>query len=82
MLARRQVFEQVGDFDEQWQLAHVLDWFLRAKAKNITMKMLPDVVARRRLHGDNLGVRQRAFQREYAQVLKHHLDVQRRVVTT
>jgi hypothetical protein len=39
--------------------------------------MLPDVLLLRRVHADNMGLRQRADQGEYARVIKSMLDRRR-----
>ena len=53
MLARAEVFRTVGLFDETLQHGNDLDWFMRAREKNIAIALLPDVLVHRRLHDGN-----------------------------
>lgn len=78
MMVRQELFAQIGSFDPKWQLGYFLDWFLRAQNAAAKVLTLPHLVAKRRLHGNNLGVQKKAFQQEYAAVLKQKLDRQRR----
>ena len=53
-LARRRVFEQIGDFDED--LATTLDWdfWVRALAAGHRFAVLPEELFEWRVHGDNM----------------------------
>ncbi len=78
LLIRREAFARLGYFDERWQAGYFFEWFARAQDAGATMAMLPQVVLRRRLHDDNLGLRrQDAAQREYLSVMKTILDRRR-----
>jgi glycosyltransferase involved in cell wall biosynthesis len=79
MLIRREAFLGVGLFSEQWQVADFIDWYARAMETGIKSMVLPAVLMKRRLHSQNLGVRQRDSVRSvYTQVLKTALDRRRR----
>jgi len=54
MLLRRQAFDRVGTFDPSLRAAEFLDWLGRARHAGLVERMVPTVVLRRRLHGDNL----------------------------
>jgi glycosyltransferase involved in cell wall biosynthesis len=77
MLIRRRAFDRVGPFDARLRVAEPVDWFARAREVGVRMVMLPDIVLKRRLHDDNLGVRERRSQLEYVRVLKRSLDRRR-----
>lgn len=54
MLARREIFEVIGVFDESRRYGtDDLDWFGRAKVAGLPFVILPDVVMRRRVHDAN-----------------------------
>ena len=57
MLARTQVFERTGGFDENLDLGEDLDWLMRATDAGIAHALLPDVVLRHRLHSSNTSHR-------------------------
>jgi glycosyltransferase involved in cell wall biosynthesis len=54
MLARSEVFDAVGHFDESYVTGEDTDWMARAHDSGVAMTVLPDVVFRRRVHADNL----------------------------
>lgn len=78
MLIKRTAFRHVGVFGTNWQVADVVDWFVRAEEAQIKMMLLPQVVMRRRVHTNNLTIRSReTAELEYAQILKMRLGRRR-----
>jgi glycosyltransferase involved in cell wall biosynthesis len=77
MMIGRSAFDRVGAFRTDLCVGEFVDWYLRASATGIRMKTLPEVMLRRRIHGENLGVRMRAHSRDFARVLKDDLDRRR-----
>jgi glycosyltransferase involved in cell wall biosynthesis len=59
MLIRRAAFEQVGNFEDARTSTDFTDWYLRALEWGIRSDMPQVVVSRRRIHGANLGIRNR-----------------------
>lgn len=76
MLIRRDTFDRVGGFDEDPVSKETVDWYLRAVDGGVSMRMLPEVVYRRRIHGDNRGIRDRDMG-GYLTALKASLDRRR-----
>lgn len=74
---RRDVFARVGMF-LQWQIGDFIDWYARAAEHGIRSVLLPDVVVHRRLHGANLGVRERASQIDYVRIARAALQRRRK----
>ena len=75
MLIRRAAFEQVGLFDQQWQVAHFLEWYGRAQAVGLKSLVLPNLVMRRRIHTTNLGIRaHHTARRDYLRLAKVWVD--------
>lgn len=74
---RRTSWAQVGDLDTSWQIGELIHWYLLAQEKGLTRHMLPDVVARRRLHRTNQGVLKREDRSEYLHILKAAIDRRR-----
>jgi glycosyltransferase involved in cell wall biosynthesis len=67
VLARRSVYEAVGDYAEDLRHGEDSDWFLRARDRGVGVALLDDVILVRRLHGANLtndtaGQRQAMFE--------------------
>ena len=78
LLIRKSAFVQAGPFEPHWQVAQFFEWYARAREKGLRSHVVPEVIARRRLHGDNLGIRQQQQQSEYVQIAKALLDRRRR----
>jgi len=76
-LIRRAAFERVGPFEATLRAGEFIDWFLRARARGLRIRMLPGVVLWRRLHDANHGVTERASYSDYARILKNDLDRRR-----
>lgn len=77
LLLRRAAFDRIGGFDEGW-MTDFLDWYARAIELGFKWKMLPDLVALRRIHADNMGRRYRAAQhRDYLLRMKDFIDKRR-----
>ncbi len=77
-MARREVFEIVGPFDEELRHAADADWFSRARAAGITMEVLPLILVERRLHPGSLSQREGERSRsEHLRLIKRKLDRQR-----
>ncbi len=74
---RRAALARVGEFATQWKVGEFADWYARALETGLRIEMLPAIVARRRLHLDNQGVRHQREVSAYAQILKQSLDRRR-----
>ena len=77
MLVRRAAFDRVGGFRTDLAVGEFLDWHSRAVNCGLTMHMLPQVVLRRRIHGNNTVLKHRGSYGNYLSVLKSHLDRKR-----
>lgn len=77
MMINRSAFARVGPFATAWRLGEFADWYLRAADAGLRSEMLPEVVLRRRLHGDNVGIRERASRVDYVRIMKSALDRRR-----
>jgi glycosyltransferase involved in cell wall biosynthesis len=77
LLARREAFERVGPLAEDLKLGEFIDWYARAREAGLSSRIESDVWLRRRIHDDNLGVRERASRGDYLRVLKAAMDRRR-----
>jgi glycosyltransferase involved in cell wall biosynthesis len=59
LLARRGLFDRVGWFDPRVCMGEDNDWFLRANDAGAVHELVPEVLAFRRLHLDNMTRRHR-----------------------
>ena len=78
MLAPRRTWDRVGPWTEELKLSEGLDWFLRAENAGMREAMLEQTVLRRRIHGNNVGLRAPEGRIEFARLLKGRLDQRRR----
>ena len=79
MLVRRAVLDRVGKFDETRSNGDFTDWYARALERGFESRVPEVVVAHRRIHGANLGIRHHDRQwPETLEVLKASLDRRRR----
>ncbi len=76
MMVRRDAFERVGALNTELRFGELIDWIDRARREQLRIEMLSDVVARRRIHGGNFGMREPESRRDYARVI--HAVLRRR----
>ena len=74
IMVRREVFEKVGVFDSQWRTGELIDWWSRAREKNIEKKEIDRVLVWRRIHDNNLGRSAARDRRDYLGIIKASLD--------
>jgi glycosyltransferase involved in cell wall biosynthesis len=77
MLIRREAHFGVGPFETRWTIGQDMSWYLRALDAGLRLKILPDLVLRRRLHASNKGLTQRAHAGQRIEILKAALDRRR-----
>ena len=77
VLIRRDSFQSAGPFQTHWRVAEFIDWYSKAVEAGLRGVMLPDILLERRLHGGNLGIRERSSRADYVRVLKASLDRRR-----
>lgn len=78
LLLRRTSFYRAGEFMTSWRVGEFVDWYLKAAEMGSTSVVLPKVVARRRLHRSNTGIRERSSRPDLVRILKESLDRRRR----
>jgi len=78
MLIKRGAFLRVGSFVTNWEIGEFIDWYARAREKDLKTLMLPDVVMRRRIHKTNQGITRAPDRKAYVHVLKAALDRRRK----
>ena len=78
MLIRRGSFERVGPYESQWTIGVCMSWLTRAQDAGLRIRMLEDVVLRRRLHAANKGIVHRDQVGQRVRILKAALDRRRK----
>ena len=74
LVARKTIFDQVGDFDNSYEHAKDVDWFVRAKEAGIHTAILPEILLYRRLHSSNRSYQTHAKTSEFLRAIKSSID--------
>jgi glycosyltransferase involved in cell wall biosynthesis len=77
MLAKREVFERYGYFDEGYRTGDFVEWFSRAKDLGIAYGFVEEVIFKRRLHTTNLSSSPKLGS-DFATILKRRLEAKRK----
>tara|TARA_R110002124_G_scaffold229799_1_gene394944 strand:- start:4557 stop:5270 length:714 start_codon:yes stop_codon:yes gene_type:complete len=77
MLCRRSLFDRVGEFNDALEMGDFIEWFNRCKTHNVKHVVLPDVLAFRRIHDNNMTNGVSAV--DYLKVIRLHLNSKRKV---
>ena len=79
MLIRRDSLFRAGTFDTRLKLGDFISWYLKARDEGLKSFVLEEVVVMRRIHENNMGIRQRESRNDYVRILKASLDRRRRM---
>lgn len=77
LIARRELFVEVGLFDPDMEIAADVDWFARCKDAGARIDALPDVLLRKRVHDQNVSSAAQANTGELLQLLRRSVWRQR-----
>jgi len=78
ILIKLSALKKTGLFHEDFQGGEVISWFAHIYEKEVNILILPDVVAKRRIHGNNLSIRKKpGKEKTITRILKSSLDRRR-----
>jgi glycosyltransferase involved in cell wall biosynthesis len=78
LLARRELFDRIGGFDESSDICEDLDWMVRARDARIPYEVLEDVLVEYRVHDANTGLSRRGdLERGVLRTLRSSIDRKR-----
>ena len=76
ILIRKNVFDIIGNFDEQVTAGEILDWQTKMEKHNLKIKKLDLISTQRRLHTTNFGRTQQQTEfKDYAKSLRERLNM-------
>lgn len=78
LVARKTVFDQVGQFNTAYQLAEDVDWYARAKDLGITSAVIPEVLLSKRVHDCNSSTNAQVSTQALLRVLRQSIQRQKR----
>jgi hypothetical protein len=79
LLARRKVFDTIGNFPTDYEIASDIDWFARLKDSDLVRAVIPEVLVRKRVHDTNLSYTAgSAMPRELLRLLRESVARQKR----
>jgi glycosyltransferase involved in cell wall biosynthesis len=73
LMIRKKAFERIGGFQANRVVTDTVEWCARAQTKNLRIHCLPRVLARRRIHKTNMGIRHRDLRSEYLKFIREKL---------
>ena len=74
-LGRKTAVEQVGKFDVSLPTGDFIDWMLRFNMAGFNYHIIPEVLAYRRVHNENLSLKN--DKEDYLKLIHHHLKRRR-----
>lgn len=78
LLISKKRFYEVGPFIEEKEVGEFIDWFLRAKERQLPIAIIPEITLYRRVHQNNMGRQKELYkQTHYLKILKASLDRRR-----
>jgi len=78
ILVKRSLFNKTGLFPEDDLLGETIRWFSDILAKDFNIYILPDVVSRRRIHGNNISITSKKKKNsQIIKILKESIDRKR-----
>ncbi len=78
-IIRADAFEKFGRLDERLALNACLDWSVRARDEGARIRLIEDVVVKRRIHGKNLSlVKKRELDQSRIQIVRASLARRRK----
>lgn len=76
-LFRASLLQKIGVFDEKFKLGEFADWYGRIVNAGMEMGIVEELLVLRRIHGENMGIKNQHQQIEYVRILKRKLDQQK-----
>lgn len=79
LMARRRLFDRLGDWGEGWVVANDINWFLKLKDSGLPIGVIDDVLLNKRVHSSNfssMAAESPVYRQEILRLL--HSSIQRK----
>lgn len=77
LVARREVFDLIGGFDEKFTTCEDTDWFAKARDCGIASAVIPKVLTYKRIHGENTHLRSASYNPDLLRAVRKSIDRKR-----
>jgi len=78
LLIEKSTFLDIGYFKTNWEVGEFIEWFDRAKNMGYTYHLLDEILMKRRLHDQNIGLTKSTGPNNFAQILRESLRKKRK----
>lgn len=79
LMIRKSSWLKAESMNTSLQVGEFIDWYMKAKEKGLQSEMLPELLAKRRLHQNNQGVLKRNARVDYLRLLKARIARKREI---
>jgi glycosyltransferase involved in cell wall biosynthesis len=76
MLCKKYIFEEFGGFDELLKVGEFIDWFQKVRQSSKEFHLVPKVLAKRRIHGENMTAK--VNRQDYLTLIRRQLSKNRK----
>ncbi len=73
MLIKKSTFLQVGFFSTDYKIGEFIDWYTKAREKNLKIHCIPEVLLKRRIHNNNHTLINKHLKNDYAKIVRDML---------
>ena len=77
LVARKNLFDLAGKFDDTYSIANDVDWYARVKDQNIPMAVIPEVLVHKRIHDKNTAANAQANNQQLLKILRRSVHRKR-----
>jgi glycosyltransferase involved in cell wall biosynthesis len=77
LVARKTLFEVIGQLNERFSVAEDVDWFARAKDNKIPVAAIPEVLLHKRVHDTNLSLTSSVNNQNLLKILRTSIERKR-----
>ncbi len=78
LLIKKSAFEKAGPFATNWRVGEFIDWYSKGMEHGLKQGLVSQVLAKRRLHSNNMGIREKNSRTDYLRVVKAAMERKRK----
>lgn len=74
MLIKNDIFHKIGYFNPKLHLGEFIAWYLKSKILHLKPYVMPQTLARRRIHKNNTSYRNQSHRNDYLKIFHQHFQ--------